>query len=56
MGEVHKWFGWGNLRKRDHLEIPGLDWRIILKLIFRKWDRGMSGLIWLRIETGGGHL
>jgi hypothetical protein len=25
-----------NLRERDHLEVPGLDGRIILRLIFRK--------------------
>jgi hypothetical protein len=29
--------------------------RIILKWIFKKWDRGAwTGLIWLRIGTGGG--
>ena len=39
----------GNLRKRDHLEGPSVDGRIILKWAFRKW----VGLIWLRIETGG---
>jgi hypothetical protein len=33
---------WGNLRARDHLEGPGADRRIILKLIFRKWDGGMG--------------
>ena len=27
-----------------------------LKWIFRKWDEALTGLIWLRIETGGGHL
>jgi hypothetical protein len=31
--------------------------RIILKRIVRKWDgEGWTGLIWLRIGTGGGHL
>ena len=35
----------------------GLDGRIILKCIFKKWDVGIwTGLIWLRIGTGGGHL
>jgi len=28
---------WGNLRERDHLENPGIDRRIILRWIFRKW-------------------
>jgi hypothetical protein len=47
----------GNLRKRGHWGDPGLDARIILKWIFRKWDVGVwTGLNWLRIETGGGHL
>jgi hypothetical protein len=30
----------GNLRERVHLGYPGLDWRIILRWIFRKWDVG----------------
>jgi len=32
---------WGNLRERDHLGDPGVDGRIILRLIFRKWDVGV---------------
>ena len=39
-GEVHTGFGWGNLRKRDHWEDPGVDERMILRWIFRKWDGG----------------
>jgi len=47
----------GSLRERDHLEGPGVDGRIILRWIFRKWDvRAWTGSMWLRIGTGGGHL
>ena len=38
IGEVHTVFWWGNVRKKGHLEDPGLDGRIILRWIFRKWD------------------
>jgi hypothetical protein len=45
-----------NLRERDHMEDPRVDGRIILRWI-RKWDaKEWTGLIWLRIGTGGGHL
>ena len=33
----------GNLRKRDHLEDSGVDGRLILRWVFKKWDgRGMD--------------
>ena len=48
-------WGGGGLRERDHLEDAGLDGRIILKWIFRKWEEGAwTGLIWLSIGTGVG--
>jgi len=37
-GETYKEFWWGNLRESDHLEDTGVDGRIILRWIFRKWD------------------
>jgi hypothetical protein len=50
-------FGWRNLWERDHLIDPGADGRIILRWIFRKWDVvAWTGLMWLRIKTGGGLL
>jgi len=48
---------WGNLRESGHMEVPGVDGRIILRWIFRKWDVGVWNLsIWLRIRTGHEHL
>jgi len=45
------------MRKREHLEDPGVDGRIILRWTFRNWDVGSwTGSSWLRIGTGGGHL
>ena len=40
-------FWWGNMRERDHLEDPGVDGRVILNYIFKKWDGGAVGWIYL---------
>jgi hypothetical protein len=56
-GEACTGFWWGNLKERDHWGDPGVDGKIILRRIFRKWDVGVwTGLSWLRIETVGGGL
>jgi hypothetical protein len=46
---VYTEFWWGILRERDHLEDPGIDGRIILRWIFRKWDGGMD---WFALAQG----
>jgi hypothetical protein len=46
-GEACTRFWWGNLRERNHWGDPGVNARIILRLIFRKWDVGVwNGLSW----------
>jgi hypothetical protein len=36
---------------------PRRRWGIILEWIFKKWDVGVrTGLGWLRLGAGGGHL
>jgi hypothetical protein len=56
-GEACIGFWWKNLRERYHWGNRGVDGRIILRYIFRKWGVGLwTGLGWLRMETGGGHL
>jgi hypothetical protein len=45
------------MRERDRWREPGVDGRIILGWIFKKWDVSVrTGLGWLRIGTGGGRL
>jgi hypothetical protein len=59
MGEgrdVYRVLVWRAEVKRP-LGDPDLDGRIVLRWIFRKWDVGLwTGLSWLRIQTGGGHM
>jgi hypothetical protein len=56
-GQAYTGFRWRNLGERNHLGDPGVDGRIIIKQIFRKWDVGVqTGLIWLKIGTGGENL
>jgi hypothetical protein len=46
-----------NLRERDNWGDRGIEGRIILRRIFRKWGVGVwTGLSWLRIVTDGGYL
>jgi len=40
-GEAYRGFCWGSLMEIYHLEDPGVDGRIILKWIFRKWNVGL---------------
>ena len=46
-GEVRTGFWWEDLRERDHLEDLGVDGRIILKRIFKKWDE--EGMDWIDV-------
>jgi len=51
--EAYTCFWWGYLRERETLEDLGVDERIILKQIFKKFDRAWTELIWLMLGTGG---
>jgi hypothetical protein len=55
-GVAYAGFWWGNLRERGCLVDPGVDGRILLRWIFRKWAGVWTGFCWFRIETGGEHL
>ena len=47
----------GNPEGKNHLEDRGVDGRLTLRCIFKKWNVGVwTGSSWLRIRTGGGYL
>jgi len=41
-------FWWGDLRVRNHFQDPGIDGKIILRWIFRKWIGG-GGKDWIEL-------
>ena len=50
-GEVYTGFWWGNQRERDQQEDRGVDERIILRRIFRKWG---GEVLWRLDGVGSG--
>jgi hypothetical protein len=47
----------GRTEEKSHMEDVGVDGRIILKCILKKWDGGiLTAMILLRMGTGGGLL
>ena len=56
-GRIVHWFLVGKPEGKDYWGDPDVDGRIILRWIFRKWEGVVAtGLSWLRIDRGGGHL
>jgi len=55
-GDASAGYLWGNLRERYNFWESGVDGRINLRRIFRKWNVGLwIGSSWLKIGTYGGH-
>jgi hypothetical protein len=54
-GDVFTGLLWDNVTKRDHMDDPGVDGRIILRWIFRRWDVcAWTGSIWLGYGQAAG--
>ena len=47
-GDLHTGFLWRNLTKRENFQYPGVDVRVILKLILKKYDGNTD---WLEQEV-----
>ena len=56
--EVYTGFWLGNLRDRDHFENPGVRWEDNIRIDIQEveWGGAWTGLLWLRIGTGGRNL
>jgi hypothetical protein len=48
---VHTEFRWGNVREGGHLEDPGIEWRIVLRCIIRKWNGWVMD--WIDLAKNG---
>ena len=56
-GEMYTGFRFGSLKEIYHLGNPGVDGRIILRCMFRKWDVELwTRSSWLRMGRGSGNL
>jgi len=56
-GEVQTGFWSGGLRERDDFEHLGIDGRMILKWIFKKWDgKSWTRLLLVSLRADGGLL
>jgi len=53
IGEGRTGFWWGDLRQRGHLEVVGVDGRVMLKWGFKRRFRSWTRLIQFKIRTGG---
>jgi len=50
-GEAYTELCWENLKEREHLGDPGVDGKIILRWIFRKWD--VEVWDWIELAQAG---